>query len=607
MLLLGWDSKDNIYRRVNPLEELQEESNSFIHDYSIISDRIDELLLNDSRPDISIMRCSTLDENIKNDSHIKQKNKSLSSLLKKKEKTKILQKKDKGKTEEPIIPTKKTITKKEEVRSEKDSFGWKNLGHSKVIFDEEKKENVYTVEEPILDEKEDKLKKKLTHLFRIHTDVDVSLMTDEEKLNQLLDVLKIIIETNKIEIDEKTKDKIFYYLIQEFIGYGKIDILMNDSGIEDISCDGPDVPIFVFHRKYESIKTNIVFTDTDQLDSFAIKLSQLCGKQLSIFEPIVDGRLPDGSRLQTTLGKTVTKGSTFTIRRFNENPLSPIDLIKSNTLSARMAAYFWFVIEFGVSILFCGGTAAGKTTLLNALSLFIPSSCKIVSAEDTREVNLPHENWIAGTTREGFSSGDTKSQHEIDMFDLVKASLRQRPRVIIVGEVRGKEANTMFQAMATGHLSYATMHASDMQTLIQRLENKPISLPRSLMVSLDMVVFVQAIHTREGKAARRVKNIVELVKQDAESNRLITVNPFTWTSPVTDTFNDNGNSKILNDIRDYKGWTKDQLYEELDRREQILEWMIKNNVRDYRDVGDIIKEYSVDQTSVMEKVQQEIT
>ncbi|KYK21189.1 hypothetical protein AYK21_05125 [Thermoplasmatales archaeon SG8-52-2] len=278
------------------------------------------------------------------------------------------------------------------------------------------------------------------------------------------------------ELEEISKKKIFYHIFKEFLGYGKIDIIMEDEGIEDISCDGYHVPVFIYHKKFDEISTNVKFEDEFELDSFVIRLAQICGKQISIYSPIVDGKLPDGSRLQTTLAKTVTKPSTFTIRKFKENPLTPVDLLGFKSMSLDMVAYFWFAIENGASILFCGGTASGKTTALNALSLFIPSTHKIVSIEDTREVSLPHSNWIAGTTRQGFSASDEKTGKDIDMFDLIRAALRQRPKVIIVGEVRGKEAYSLFQAMATGHTSYATVHASDIHTLIQRLENPPISL-----------------------------------------------------------------------------------------------------------------------------------
>jgi len=417
------------------------------------------------------------------------------------------------------------------------------------------------------------------------------------------------IEDEKRLIDISTrriKDKIFYHLFAEFLGYGKIDILMNDEGIEDISCDGPNISIFLYHKKYEEVSTNIFFENVDELDSFVVRLSQICGKQISIYSPIVDGKLPDGSRLQTTLAKTVTQGSTFTIRRFRENPLTPIDLIKFKSISIDMAAYFWMAIERGGSILFCGGTASGKTTALNALSLFIPPAYKIISIEDTREVSLPHKNWIAGTTRQGFSSSDeNKTGKDIDMFDLIRAALRQRPKVIIVGEVRGKEAYSLFQAMATGHTSYATVHASTIHTLIQRLENPPISLPRALLTSLDIIVFQNATEI-DGKSVRRVTSVTEIIKLDTDTNQLIFMEPFRWISKTDDRFEISGSSKILNNIRLQNDWDEKQLNTELENRKIILQWMIDKNIRDYKDVGNIVSEYHKHPKELLERVRKEM-
>ena len=408
------------------------------------------------------------------------------------------------------------------------------------------------------------------------------------------------IATNRI------KDNIFYHLFGEFLGYGKIDILMNDEGIEDISCDGPDTPIFLYHKKYEEVSTNIFFENTEELDSFVVRLSQICGKQISIYSPIVDGKLPDGSRLQTTLAKTVTKGSTFTIRRFRENPLTPIDLIKFKSISIDMAAYFWMAIERGGSILFCGGTASGKTTALNALSLFIPPAYKIISIEDTREVSLPHKNWIAGTTRQGFSSSDdNKTGKDIDMFDLIRAALRQRPKVIIVGEVRGKEAYSLFQAMATGHTSYATVHASTIHTLIQRLESPPISLPRALLTSLDIILFQNATEI-DGRSARRVTSVTEIIKLDPDTNQLIFMEPFRWVSKTDDRFESSGSSKILNNIRLQNDWDEKQLINELKNRRTILQWMLDKNITDYKDVGDIVSEYYKHPNALLKRAHKEM-
>jgi len=332
----------------------------------------------------------------------------------------------------------------------------------------------------------------------------------------------------------------------------------------------------------------------------------MCGKQISVYEPVVDGKLSDGSRLQTTLSRTITNHSTFTIRKFREDLLTPVDLIENNTMSVEMAAYFWIAIEKSSSILFCGGTATGKTTMLNALSLFLPSSYKIVSIEDTREINLPHENWIAGTTRTGFSSSDvTKTAKDIDMFDLVRVALRQRPKAIIVGEVRGREAFTLFQAMTTGHLSYSTVHASNLHALIQRLENPPISLPRALLTSLDLVVFLNSV-TVGGIPARRITNVTEIIKLDAETNRLVTITPFRWSSGGNDIFETNGGSSLLNKIKIQNGWDDERLNQELNNRMIILNWMKRKNLRSYKDVGKIVKEYRKEPETLMRKIREDI-
>jgi len=270
-----------------------------------------------------------------------------------------------------------------------------------------------------------------------------------------------------------------------------------------------------------------------------------------------------------------------------------------------MAAYFWMAIENGASILFCGGTASGKTTALNALSLFIPAQHKIITIEDTREINLPHKNWIAGTTREGFSASDQKTGKDIDMFDLIRAALRQRPKVVMVGEVRGKEAYSLFQAMATGHTSYATVHASDIHTLIQRLENPPISLPRALLTSLDIIVFQNAVDI-QGKTVRRMMSVTEVVKLDPDTNQLIFMEPFRWVSKTDDRFESTGASKILNEIKIQNDWTDAQLQKELENRKTVLQWMLEKNIRDYKEVGRIVSDYSKYPDKILEQAREEL-
>jgi flagellar protein FlaI len=478
-----------------------------------------------------------------------------------------------------------------EVLEKQTGFGWKKQGSKRIIYDRVRHETRYEVNEPKVSDKEEDTINELAHLFKMVADIDTFGMPQKDKEKFLEKTLEQIIIDNQIVLEDDSKDVIFYHIFRNFLGYGRIDILMHDEGIEDISCDGPDTPIFIHHRKYEAIETNIFFNSPEELDSFLMRLCQISGKQISIFSPIVDGKLPDGSRLQATLARTVTNGSTFTIRKFKETPLTPIDLIDTNSMSTEMAAYFWMAIEDGASILFCGGTASGKTTALNALMLFIPASHKIISIEDTREVSIPHRNWIAGTTRRGFSASDeNKTGKDIDMFDLIRAALRQRPRVIIVGEVRGKEAYSLFQAMATGHTAYATVHASTIHTLIQRLENPPIELPRALLTSLDVIVFQNAIDIG-GKMVRRMTSVTEIIKLDTDTNQLIFMAPYTWGSKTDDRFESSGSSKILARIKQQCDWNDEQLKQELDNRILILEWMHRQNVRGYKKFGRIVAEY----------------
>ena len=526
-------------------------------------------------------------------------------------KTGLLEKAKKRKEvlQKPTKEEKKTKTEKEKpakIIDECKGFGWKGLGSRKIVFDHNINEYIYQVSEPSLNKEELETKEELVRLFKMLADINVFGVEKEQKKKHLKEILEQIIIDNDVKFDESSKDKIFYHIFRDFIGYGRIDILMEDEGIEDISCDGHHVPIFIYHKKYDAITTNIHFENEDELDSFVVRLSQICGKQISIYSPIVDGKLPDGSRLQSTLAKTVTKGSTFTIRRFREDPITPIDLIRFKTISPDMAAYFWMALENGASILFCGGTASGKTSALNALSLFIPSSHKIISIEDTREVNLPHSNWIAGTTRQGFSSSEeNKTGKDIDMFDLIRAALRQRPRVIIVGEVRGKEAYSLFQAMATGHTSYATVHASTIHTLIQRLENPPISLPRALLTSLDIIVFLNAVDLG-GKTARRMTSVTEVIKLDPDTNQLIFMEPFNWVSKTDDRFDGTGTSKIMTALKTQNDWTDDHLKKELTNRKTVLEWMDKKNIRTYQEVGKIVSEYHKYPDAILKKATEEL-
>lgn len=418
-----------------------------------------------------------------------------------------------------------------------------------------------------------------------------------DKKDVLMRKVKEIIDKYILNFDFKSFHKILYYMVRNNIGFGRIDPLMKDIQIEDISCSGPNTPIYLYHRKYENIKTNIIFEE-DELNAFVFLLAQRSGKNISIAKPYLDATLSDGSRLQETLGREITtRGSSFTVRKFKETPTTPIDLIKWGTYSIDMVAYLWLAIENNKSLIFAGGTASGKTTSLNAASLFIPIKAKIVTLEDTRELQLFHENWIAGLTRDSFTIG---GKGAVDMYELLRQGLRQRPEYLVVGEVRGKEALTLFQAMSTGHTTYSTMHAGSIQAAINRLENEPINVPRVMITALDILCVQGAIYIH-GKRIRRVLNVIEIIDLDPESKSLNTLDLFAW-NPMNDSYNTIRESHVLEEIKTKRGWSKKQLDMALNRRKKVLQYMIDNDINDYNSVVGIIKEFQINQERLLDRL-----
>jgi len=472
----------------------------------------------------------------------------------------------------------------------------------KLLKDTKSLDKYYKAMEPQLNDEE---KESLNFIQEtLIKSIDIRLdELDTQKVEAFLsERIGHIIKDYNLMVDEVLKNKILYYVKRDFVWYGPIDPLMRDPQIEDISCDGSGQPLFLFHRKYGSLKSNIQFSDENVLSKFVVMLAQKCGKHISIAEPMLDATMPDGSRIQMTLSKAVTaKGSTFTIRRFKADPITATDLIAFKTLSSEMAAYLWLAVENGINALIAGGTAAGKTSTLNAISLFIPRESKIVSIEETREINLPHPNWIPGVVRSGFGEIiNDKLAGEIDLYDLMKAALRQRPEYILVGEIRGKEAYVLFQAMATGHTTYSTFHADSAQSLIHRLEGKPIEIPRVMLQSLDIVTIQIQAEVGE-KRVRRVKQIVEIVDIDPMTKEILTNEVFRW-DPVQDQFYFSGKSYIMERIRNQHGHSKEEMLDELSRRVEILEWMKENNIRAFKDVARIVSSYIETPDEVMEKV-----
>jgi flagellar protein FlaI len=478
-----------------------------------------------------------------------------------------------------------------------------NYAYVRIKYDNKANEYLYEVIEPKLspDERDVLELLKQTLVASVEHMTETVLAEKEKYLRRMVEQLMAQLG---ISLNPASKEKVMYYVARDFIGYSVINVMMIDPNVEDCSCDGVGVPLYIYHRKYGSIRSNLNFMDEVELDGFVVWLAQKCGKHISVASPLLDATIPDGSRLQATLGKHVTKrGSSFTIRRFKENPFTPLDLLKFKTMSTEMMAYLWIAIEHGQSMLVCGGTASGKTTTLNAVLLFIPPQMKIVSIEDTRELNLPHENWVPGLTREGFggkSAVTGRASGEIDMFDLLTAAMRQRPQYLMVGEVRGKEAYVVFQAMATGKTCYSTFHAEDVQAMVHRMENDPINLPRALITALN-VVMLQAQVKVGTKMTRRVKSLTEIVGIDPETNELITNSVYTW-NPADDTFNYSGHSYVYEKVRMARNWSPREMEREIKRRVDILDYMKKVNIDNHRKVATIISAYYKDPEKVMKEV-----
>ena len=466
-----------------------------------------------------------------------------------------------------------------------------------IHWDEVKKELIYEVEEPVLTdaEKESLAKLEVAMLELINVNVAVE-KTIEATTDYIDKTARLLIEELNMNIKPETYDRIFYYLFRDFIGLNEIDPLLKDYFIEDIECNGIETPIYVIHRVYRNLKTNVSFNDVDKSASFVEKLAQRAGRYISYAQPLLDGTLPDGSRVNATYTKDVTsKGPTFTIRKFTKIPWTPTQLISMNTMSPEMLAYFWILIENKSSIMIAGGTASGKTTLLNALAFFIPPEARVVSIEDTREINLPRENWLPAVARTSVGTGNVG---EIDLFALLKSSFRQSPDYLIVGEIRGKEAFVLFQGMASGHASLSTMHADSVDTLIRRLQTPPIELSPTLVNTLDVVAI--ATHAIVGqRETRKIREVVEIINVNKDGTALVNT-PFTWDAGK-DLFYFKKGSKVFEKISGRRGVPMEKLQREFVVRAKLLYELYKQKIFSYDEVQKIINEYYKSPEEILKK------
>jgi flagellar protein FlaI len=403
-----------------------------------------------------------------------------------------------------------------------------------------------------------------------------------------------VLEDDSRTLTEYQVEKLLYYLKRDFIGYERIDGIKHDINVEDISCDGYDSPVFVYHSDYEQIISNI-YHGEEELDDFVVKLAQRSGKGISKRRPQVDATLPDGSRAQLTLGREVSDhGTNYTIRQFKDVPFTPIDLINWNTFSLDEMAYLWLCIENHKSLIFAGGTASGKTTSLNAVSLFIPSNSKIVSIEDTREVELPQRNWIASVTRPSFSDDE---KGDVDEFDLLEAALRQRPDYIVMGEIRGEEGRTLFQVMSTGHTTYTTFHADSVGEVLKRFTTDPINVSKTMFTALDLVS-IQSSTRVHGHKVRRNKSLTEINHYDAENDEINVQDVYQWQAE-TDTFLKMGDSNTLEQIKFDRGWDQAHLDEEIFKRRTVLAYLIDRGLNTYTQVAATFQAFINDEETIL--------
>ena len=461
------------------------------------------------------------------------------------------------------------------------------FSYAHIYFDRSTYDLVYEIIEPKLTENEEKIYKNI--IFYIEKLLYIKL-SEIGNLNDTISYLQrlydFVLNDLGIQLGQSSYEKIFYYIFRDLYGYNKVDSLLRDPLIEDIECSGSGYPIFVVHRYFGNLKTNIILNDKeirDLIEKFALR----AGKHISYAEPILDATLPDGSRLNATYSQEITThGPTFTIRKFREIPWTPIELIRLGSATPEIFAYLWLSVEFRKNIIIIGGTASGKTTILNAISMFIPPSARIVSIEDTREIKLYHPNWIPSLVK--YSSDKNR---EIDMFELLRMSFRQNPDYVIVGEVRGEEAYVMFQGMASGHSSLSTMHAESTRALISRLTTPPINLSTTLIELLNVVVIMQHDNFL-GTNLRRIKEVNEIIKY----NRFNIA--YKW-NPFKRKYLENPKKYLFRLIENDYGIRYKELYDEYIKRVKLLYRLSELNISDFQTFSKIIQMYYYNKENVL--------
>ncbi len=462
----------------------------------------------------------------------------------------------------------------------------------------------YKIEFPTLTPKEMKFLRKVKDAAIKEARVDLRGLTKEQmKQRMLFAVLEIMDRLNEdIKLSPEKRQKLAELIVNDMVGYGLLEPLLEDDEIEEIMVIGPRRPVYVFHRKYGMLETNVVFQDPQEIVNIIQRIASSVGRRIDASSPLLDARLPDGSRVNATLSPPALDGPTVTIRKFKKDPLTIVDLIKYNTLSSEVAAFLWLMVDgLGVwpkNILIAGGTGSGKTTTLNALAIFIRDRERVVTIEDTAELQLPIKHLVRFEVRPPSIEG----KGEIDMNTLLKNTLRMRPDRIIIGEVRGPEAKTLFTAMNTGHNgTLATLHANSARECITRLTNEPMNVPVITIPALDLIV-MQARYTHEKRGS--IRRVIEITEVDGVSEGTVALSKLYEYDPVADKLRSTGTpSTLKQELAKQVGISVEEVNRELERRKLVLDYLLKNNIRDIYDVRRWVESYYSNPESTLQKIE----
>lgn len=432
---------------------------------------------------------------------------------------------------------------------------------------------------------------------------DETFQVNEDKLlNNIKNFLFERFSTNNLNnhLSNEYLDTLSHKLLSDLIGYGEIDDLIQDDDLEEIMIIGVVKPVFVYHRKYGMMKTNIQFNNESELRELIDSIARQINRRIDQESPILDGRLLDGSRINATIPPISPDGPSLTIRKFKKDPLTIVDLINSKTISLDLAAFFWLCFDgLGVksaNAIISGGTSSGKTTTLNALTSFINPKERIITIEDTLELQLPHEHVIRMETR----PANVENRGELTMDDLVKNSLRQRPDRIIVGEVRANEAITLFTALNTGHSGFGTLHSNSARETITRLTNSPMSVPKIMISAIDFIIMQNRIYTSSGMSYRRITEVAEVVGIEEGVVQLNKI--FEWNPKKDLIDNICVSSKTLDEISKLSGKSLNDLYFEINNRKNVLKHMINQNIRSVEEVKTVLELYYADSKRVLNRI-----